>query len=707
MDINKCLLKVKKEKKCKEFFSCLSALEESELQLKIKKEKRSIIQLISICIDNNKVSAGLALTEILFYGIGNEAIPLMRRLGVFKSSKYNFKIRVISEITSLIIDLKDKYNISDDDITYLKSVKSLLVLSKPMAKIHTKLIQQLTVRKTLALKTLFSIIECKFGYDIELYNKGCDLEYICDYTKEDFSEAYSLILSILRDDIGIDKRSLYYIDDNVINNDIYFNILISAVKICKYKEAEILVDNFNYNAVLNNDVINVGAPVDSLEKSIRLGYIQTEMQMIIRQLGFSGPESSKYPSILEPVQIIYNKYKDTFIVHKSEPKSRYVIQLINNQDFFSIFSSDHLFIEDMLSLDILGVDSYEPDKIKNYVIKDGITVLDVIKVQRFFRFVNFAFLEKIKDLGEIDNLIVLQSILPVFKSDILLSIFSNIISDEKAEAMLNLISVEVIESQFIDIQYTPLIKIGDGYILPPSVIAKSNLVRNILCNNSLRPSLEDGVDPMQNALSSALQSKGFYVAVESEHKFNSKILETDLIAFKDGKIFIFECKNAYHPCNTHEMRNSFDHIKKAASQLEIRKNWLLSDGEQEKMFNNLGWPYSGNNDVVTCIALSNRVFNGYDHKSHPVRQAHEILNVLRDGTIKSNESIRKVWEMNEFSVNDLCNYIEGKTTISDFMNSLEALTHNYNVGDKVLGFKTYKINMELLNKITSDRYSLA
>ena len=47
--------------------------------------------------------------------------------------------------------------------------------------------------------------------------------------------------------------------------------------------------------------------------------------------------------------------------------------------------------------------------------------------------------------------------------------------------------------------------------------------------------------------------------------------DTDLVAYRDGVLYLFECKNAYHPCNPHEMRNSYDHIRKAGTQLTFRQ----------------------------------------------------------------------------------------------------------------------------------------
>ncbi|MBL7466266.1 hypothetical protein INQ08_23895, partial [Escherichia coli] len=78
-------------------------------------------------------------------------------------------------------------------------------------------------------------------------------------------------------------------------------------------------------------------------------------------------------------------------------------------------------------------------------------------------------------------------------------------------------------------------------------------------------------DQMVNAVIDALKSAGFKVESGVELRAGGLDFELDIVAWRDGHLFFFECKNAYHPCSPHEMRNSYDHIKVGRDQLDKRR----------------------------------------------------------------------------------------------------------------------------------------
>jgi hypothetical protein len=131
--------------------------------------------------------------------------------------------------------------------------------------------------------------------------------------------------------------------------------------------------------------------------------------------------------------------------------------------------------------------------------------------------------------------------------------------------------------------------------------------------------------------------------------------EIDLIAYKDGHLFIFECKNSFHPCNVYERRTTYEYIQYAAEQLELRKLWLSDKAKQAAALKELGWNVPATNDIDTCIALGNRVFNGLVLDGHPVRSVHELLNVLLRGTVSLMEEQFRLWEGDQFVIADLIN----------------------------------------------------
>jgi hypothetical protein len=256
---------------------------------------------------------------------------------------------------------------------------------------------------------------------------------------------------------------------------------------------------------------------------------------------------------------------------------------------------------------------------------------------------------------------------------------------------------------FVDLQYTPFIVIGDHYVVAPHVVAASNLVRNIICANNRRPDLVAGViDPMQQAVVDALESAGFKVCAEAKPKIGGKELETDIVAWRDDILFLFECKNAYHPCSAHEMRNSFEHIDKARGQLDIRSDAFRQPDNQKILFKKLGWNLVPTSKVYTGIITANRVFHGAQLNGHPVRQAHEFINVVLRGEIGGWEEELSFWKGPEFQTADLVSYLKGETVIADQMSALKPYNHHFEFGPRALNFLTYQMDLAVLaDKIRS------
>ncbi len=214
---------------------------------------------------------------------------------------------------------------------------------------------------------------------------------------------------------------------------------------------------------------------------------------------------------------------------------------------------------------------------------------------------------------------------------------------------------------------------------------------------------EDG-DPMQIALRDALHQAGFLVEEEVDTGTKNNKLEVDILAYRDGHLFLFECKNSFHPCNVYEMRTSYDHVTHAADQLTKRKAWLLDHANQRRVFDKLAWKVDATDSVHTCIAIGNRVFNGYDCEGHPVRQLHELLNVLRRGYIVIGDVTRRLWQSGNFSVTDLCEHIDGKTTVADFMESMRTLNRTLAFGDMELTFSSYVLDAQKLADLSEAKY---
>ncbi|MFS2096367.1 hypothetical protein ACCC96_25505 [Pseudomonas sp. Pseusp11] len=680
----------------------------SAVKLRDREVKAKVAELLTLMSTNN-INDAKALARSLIILSSEKSLPEMRSVGVFRSSKYNFKTSTAKAVAQDCIANSDLLGLNPDQTGYFTSVKHLLDLGSKSRQINDGLIQVVKSRKKFIIKTLLANMEIMFATRFSGFDKNASSNSVEHYSNEDLAEAFSYILKLHKNEFGVINEHFQNVDESATSTELYWCLLIDAAKICQYKDAELLLDGFPYRATQDFEELVIESIDPRLEQSVRLGYMQTVQQMISRRVGleqhvFNEQNSCRPASIKKFAEEFYEAGKGQIIFVNPEPIPRYVLGYAMVPELFEPFSTNDLFEEEIEALVQLGLENYDYGALKDVDIRDGISVLDIMKVQRLFRFVSVIYQLALADHEENDRYaIALRSVLPTFSEDLLGQCLKLVLPNRDYKKVLDLISLDLSNADHIDIQYTPLVKLNGYYVTAPAIIANSNLARNIFCGHRIKHPFVGDTDPMQSMLAEALKLQGFSVAQEINISFQKKEMETDIVAFKDGLLFLIECKNPYHPCNVHEMRNSYDHVSYGSHQLDVRKNWLSSVDEQKRLFAAAGFTYESVKEIHTCIAVANRVFNGYITNGHPVRQGHELINMIKSGVVNFAGVARQVWTTNEFNVEDLTSYLCGETTIKDCIESLVNVNVKYALKDKTLSFSTYFLDTERLSEV-SKRY---
>ncbi|WP_213504590.1 hypothetical protein [Novosphingobium decolorationis] len=228
-------------------------------------------------------------------------------------------------------------------------------------------------------------------------------------------------------------------------------------------------------------------------------------------------------------------------------------------------------------------------------------------------------------------------------------------------------------------------------------MAASNLVRNVTVAKKLRDFVLGPKDRMVSALLEAFEAAGFKVCSDVKFSVEGQKGDLDLVAWRDGILFILECKNAYHPCSPHEMRNSYGHIKKGREQLDLRRQLYTDPSNQAALFVKLGWSVQPTIRIHTGIIIANRVFHGARFNGHPVRHAKELMNVLLTGTIADGGDGLRFWEGETFTADDLITYLEGDSIVTKQFSALEPYLIEIDVGGRKLVFDSHVLNVQTLN----------
>lgn len=687
-----------------EMISALKKLDRPERSKALEREIKSLVREMAVHIKAESKREALATALAAMFADADYAIGKMRRDGALRASKYGYSGLIIANVARAALDARPLLVARDERLDYLKSVIALTKLAPSAKALHERIVGILRTRESVALKTVLAVLNSRFYHRIPPDESASSLK-LDRYTIEEMSEAASLILETYRQLFPINDRCCNEIDVEGIAGPapVYDRLFLAAIRLTKVKDAEVMVDGLPFQARWHRGAVRISSIDPDVEKSIRLGYIQGQAQVAIRarHLGESNPPIS----VREMIEKGFERGAFGQLLELVEtPVRRFRLRLPTAPEVFQLFRSDEMFRDEVENLLTIDADAFTPLN-PNLRITPQVTMMDLLKVQRYFNFISCLYqkkLETIDDEADCAYLTIASTIL-VFHHAALLDQITLIFDDEaKARAIIDLLVIDY-EASHLDLQYTPLIDLGKHYVVAPHVLAASNLVRNVTVAKKLRAfSLEAG-DPMVAAVLEAFESAGFKVRSDFRVTVKKKEVELDFVAWRDDVLFLLECKNAYHPCSAHEMRNSFDHIRIARNQLTVRRELFSDPVNQAKLFGKLGWNAQPTSRVYTGIVVANRVFHGAEFGRHPVRQAHELINVLRSGTIGGDADL-KFWKGDAFTTEDLIDYLAGDSVAKKQLQAFERYPITIDLGGKLLVFESYALDPQKQAEIMTESY---
>ncbi|MFT9180397.1 MAG: hypothetical protein ABF508_09035 [Zymomonas mobilis] len=690
-----------------DMIAVLKRVERPVTSRQLRHELSQGIKTLAGHIDAKRHKEAKATILALLFIDANYVIPKLRRTGVLRASKYRYNGHLIGTIIKVALQITSLMNTTPERVRYLETVSALAKLAVNARRLYDQIVNALKGRREMVLKTLLVIINSKF-YNEWLNDRAQASTVPHYYSAEEYTEAVSLIFSIYASLFPITEECCNQVDTNSVIRDpkSYDRLLYAALRIMKFKEAEILVDGFPYQATLEDRTVTISSSDPDIEKSVRLGYIQNEQQMALR--------ASRLCKIKDPLLSLDDFIKRGFEQHAfdnliqlvEQPCRHYRLILPTAPKFFSLFSDDTSFREEVEQLLLLEVNHFGDLDSLMGGITENVTTIDIFKFQRYFLFLGSLYqkrLEKIEDDTE-RKFLTFTSTVFVIPHDSLFMQMMLIFNDEaKVNTIIKLFSTGII-ADHLDLQYRPLIDIGSHYVIAPHLLARSNLVRNTIVANRLREGVIGPEDQMVKGVVDALISADFKVNTSFKIKAGGQKMELDIVAWRDGHLFFFECKNAYHPCSVHEMRNSYDHLKVGRDQLDIRQQVFSDSANQSLLFEKLGWAVANTATVHTGIITANRIFHGASLHGHPVRHAHELINVLQNGELTIQDLNLSFWSGSTFQTNDLVTYLEGDSVATKQLAALDPITLEFEMGYRNLIFSSFALDPEKIHQIFVTSY---
>lgn len=641
---------------------------------------------------------------------GQETVRRIRRTGILRASKYDYDGKLLATVINPLVGRRATLNISDADFDYFQSGLALFQLATAVRELQHWIIRVLRNRQDVALKTLVVVADLRFIMleKPDRYRSADDPKF---HAAEEYAEGLSLLVHLFAKYVGIRDKHFNLLDEDGISSGDYDALLISACKIRAYNEAELLIDVFSFRASREGNTVRIVPEDIPLEQSIRLGYIQVQIQEAVRHVfGVREHGVEGRPSLSDLVRHVFEAHENTMLPQVTHPVPRIVLHMPDAPELFRPFREDHLYAEDVIYLETTANEQYcRPDKLLGFEVTNGLSLFDVLKIQRLMNFLGGLMAERLLPLIRANAPIAHRSLLPVFETGKFRELLGKCVNDEAAAAFIRCVEYRGSDREgMFDIQYRPVIR-GQRYILVPmNILRNSNLMRNLLFLHAEKSKAEDPNSrySMQQLLYAVMKTRFLHVAESVKLKAGGQHLEVDILAVVGRTLLVIECKSAFHPCNVHELRTSYDHVLKAADQLDRLKRVLQDKGVVGPLLRRLEWNNMEYDSVSGCVVTANRMFNGYTIRGNPVRQAYEMINIIQDGTITVGTDILRVWQSDEFSPEDLLRYLAGSTTHHDLFASMEPRDVTYPLGSDEMTFSTFILNGEHVMKLARSRYQV-
>lgn len=680
-----------------------STLEKIKKDLpKSNKKKKELLEFsvesLTYKIKEKDYNSARGILRFIFFTNFKDPMNEVRKQGCFRSSKSDFHTGLISE---LISELLASNVLSAQDLKYLNNITSLLMLASDMRDIKRKITVAAKSRRYF-LKTILSIAENNFN---DLFYGASDFEEphtnndTYKNSKESILSAISYVVQIHRETVGnIKIQDSNGIDENT-STDYYQDIINSAFGIVQFLESEIKVDCFSYDATCDHTKTKILVENFSFEQAKTNGYIKTYLRQQSHAQKYSKIHNLKsYFDFLEEFWAEDSKQNESIIYSIINPPNQRIVlkaPLLNYGHKANLFSQDVQFKEEVIQLTFLANESYTTEILTKEICAN-FTVFDILKIQRLFGFVSFIYrkaYEKLKNnldpkADEIRN----RSVLPVFDKEVLISFFESITGKQKADCEIlisKLINDDFSAGKFLDLQYTPILSFAHRYIVLPTIFAHSNIIRSIALRENMHLSVFDNRDFMIESVIASLLNRGF--TAEQDVDFGQD--EIDIAAVHGEHLFLFECKNPYHPVNDFELRNTFSHITKGFSQLEKFKERFKDSNSLKQFLTKIKADHKKITEVHYGIINANRALAGLEKNGIKVLHANELISFIDTGIITSGESILHCWSGDFFEPKDLVAFMAGKTLTDDLVHQKSELYVSLQFRIRSLCLRTFEYNL--------------
>lgn len=620
---------------------------------------RNLVSPIEALLTGGKLAEAGAVSLSLAYEHRDAFVSMARQSGLFRASRYRFRTADLFELVQCLRRLADPLNLGAASRAYLDSLLAFYTISDDAAGIYEEAVNAMRERRGRMLATLMLIADHAYEADrIRLFWHGA--RGVKERTSDFLCGVVSTLMTIYRKELGSAAEDWYGIDSEQcdLHDGPYAMLVEHGRAIYELMEIEVSMDG---SAAVAREIPGgvLVKRLPPLDASIRLGHARMEEDIVQH---FEAIEEDAFLSGRRSLLLLAREFRDVLsnvIAVSTTPFGFPCVALLPPEDavLLSNLRGENLFLEELFTQIQMRRYRCEAASMEAFDVGNGLMSIDLMRGARLLSVLRNAYYDREESrLPSADDAIKAQR--PCCMRIVeLTTLFSSVVGRSKAKKIISSLLMPT-ESDRFDLQYRPFVPVGEWVFFSLSVASSSIHPRNFEIGASVRPARLSNGDPSIDGVFERMRRAGLRVEKEREFRIRGAPGDTDILALFGDTLYVLEFKNSFVPSNSHELRNTYDHLLKAAGQLQIRKQWFESPDTQEQVWATLGWSDPFPCRVQTGIILSHPLFHGASIEEHPVRAAQDLMDFLEYGVVSIGCSHAKSWEGDRLAASDLWRYFQ-------------------------------------------------
>jgi len=577
--------------------------------------------------------------------------------------------------------------------------------------------------KNQILRFVFLTIEDIFNPNFEYYKNDTRRELLAS----EFSYLLYL-LSLNKKKYNATKLMNFDYSQFAKNNAQRIEELIQLLYKRHYvNEYKLYVKNQSYTLDIKDNTIKLTHPIKDFFYYYQLGYVRNNLEDIsVSMLSMKQSKGMEVDDIMSLItEEKFNSINEIvkFEIRDKGLKSESIVfgfapSMLGTLTKFGTKELDNR----LFSLQQKYLDSSNIDMLDTLYENTEVTWQDIIKMSMAFFYISLYISYIISEYSTSDRMSENSKLLIMKRDELvdfmeqLLMFINNKVSKSDVKSFISRFTTNLINNNgyIHDIQFRPFVKFdSERYAILFNVLGQVNIGRAFLDNKFKEKTelnkniiLDDQGKKFELEIINLLKQKfnDDNIKDSIKYKKNKRDLEIDICLVGNKNIYFFECKNPSHPYSSNSSQSTYNYFEKGIKQLNSGVQYFENNKEYfiKNYFPNLDISDIDEYKVHKVLMMSTRNLSGLHYEDIYVRDFYSLRQTIEEGKIpiktinpnKEKTSYRSLWMGDDFTENDLENYLSDEAMFFDELNSItEKVTHKLGYKDYVFEIVEFGVDM--------------